>query len=139
MNLSIAQVVFGLPVEGPFDYLIPETLAARIAVGQRVSVRFAGKKRAGFVVRLLERSEHAGRLSVLIKILDQEPVFSPSFLKLSEIFAAKFACTSGEALETFLPAYLRKPRLFAKEIKKNSKNSYQNTLNTGTRRILYIE
>jgi primosomal protein N' len=112
MNPSIAQVVLGLPVEGPFDYLIPEDLASRAAVGQRVSVRFAGKKRIGIIVRLLLQTEHVGRLSVIIKILDEEPVFSAAFLKLSEIFAAKFACTQGEALETFLPAYLRKPRLF---------------------------
>jgi primosomal protein N' len=112
MNPSIAQVVFGLPVEGPFDYLIPEDLASRVALGQRVSVRFAGKKRVGIIVRLLKMSEHVGSLSVLIKILDEAPVFSSVFLKLSEIFARKFACTQGEALQTFLPAYLRKPRIF---------------------------
>ena len=111
MNPSIAQVVFGLPVEGPFDYLIPEDLLPRAALGQRVSVRFAGKKRVGVIVRLLSKTEHAGRLSVLIKILDEEPVFSSAFLKLSEDFSEKFGCTQGEALETFLPAYLRKPRL----------------------------
>jgi len=120
MNPSIAQVVFGLPVEGPFDYLIPEGLASRAAPGQRVSVRFAGKKRVGIIVRLLSTTEHAGRLSVLIKILDEEPVLSSAFLKLSEIFSEKFACTRGEALETFLPAYLRKPRLFKGEYKGSS-------------------
>jgi primosomal protein N' len=117
MNLPIAQVVFGLPVEGPFDYLIPEDLVLRAAPGQRVAVRFAGKKRVGVIVRLLSKTEHAGRLSVLIKILDEEPVFSPAFLKLSEIFSEKFACTQGESLETFLPAYLRKPRLFKGAVK----------------------
>jgi primosomal protein N' len=75
-------------------------------------VRFAGKKRVGVIVRLLSKTEHTGQLSVLIKVLDEEPVFSAAFLRLSEIFSQKFACTRGEALETFLPAYLRKPRLF---------------------------
>ncbi len=108
----IAQVVVGLPVEGPFDYLIPEDLAPRLVPGQRVLVRFAGKKRVGFIVRLLEKTEHAGKLSALIKILDEAPVFSPSLLKLADTFAARFACAPGEALDTFLPAYLRKPRMF---------------------------
>ena len=41
----IAQVVFDLPLEGPFDYLIPSSLESLIAVGLRVSV-FLGTKNA---------------------------------------------------------------------------------------------
>jgi primosomal protein N' len=60
MNPSIAQVVFGLPVEGPFDYLIPEDLVGRVAPGQRVAVRFAGKKRCGVIVGLSDKRDHPG-------------------------------------------------------------------------------
>jgi primosomal protein N' len=110
---SIAQVVVGLPVEGPFDYLIPPELASTVVVGARVLVRFAGKKHVGIVVRLLQAPEHAGRLSVMIKVLDASPVFSPAFLDLAAWFASRFACTQGEALHLFLPSYLRKARAFA--------------------------
>ncbi|MEI8012150.1 MAG: hypothetical protein WCI27_06685 [Candidatus Omnitrophota bacterium] len=112
---AVAQVVFGLPVEGPFDYIIPGDMSGKIFPGARVLVRFAGKKRCGVVVRLLQKTAHDGKLSVLIKNLDASPVFSPAFLKLADCFAARFACTSGEALEIFLPAYLRGARLFACE------------------------
>ena len=111
MNPSIAQVVFGLPVEGPFDYLIPPELVAAAAPGQRVLVRFAGKKRVGVILRLLPDTEHTGRLSVLIRILDETPVFSSAFLRLADIFAGKFACTPGEALETGLYDYITLERV----------------------------
>ena len=110
---TVAQVVFGLPVEGPFDYIIPDDLAGRVPAGARVLVRFAGKKRMGVVAGLLDKTAHPGRLSTLIKVLDDVPVFAPAFLKLAENFAARFGCTPGEALETFLPAYLRGAKAFA--------------------------
>ncbi|MBF0331529.1 MAG: hypothetical protein HQL17_06295 [Candidatus Omnitrophica bacterium] len=112
MNPSIAQVVVGVPVDGPFDYLIPEDLLPRAVAGARVLVRFAGKKRVGIIVKLLDMSAHQGVLSTLIKVLDDRPVFSPAFLKLADSFAARFACTAGEALELFLPAYLRGNKKF---------------------------
>ena len=49
----IAQVVFDLPLDGPFDYLIPEHLASRAAVGSRVKVSFGAGTQIGFVVGLL--------------------------------------------------------------------------------------
>ena len=52
----IAQVVFDLPLDGPFDYLIPPHLAEKIAVGMRVKVSFGAKSRIGFVVGLLAQS-----------------------------------------------------------------------------------
>lgn len=109
----VAQVVFGLPVDGPFDYIIPEELSGKVFPGGRVLVRFAGRKRAGVVVRLLQQTAHDGKLSVLIKILDENPVFAPAFLKFAERFAARFACSTGEALEICLPAYLRGAKAFA--------------------------
>jgi primosomal protein N' len=112
MKNPIAQVVVGLPVEGPFDYLIPEELASLARPGARVLVRFAGKKRVGVIVDLLPASAHEGILSTIIKVLDDNPVFSQAFLKLSEDFAARFACSPGEALELFLPAYLRGNKSF---------------------------
>ncbi len=109
----VAQVVVGVPVEGPFDYLIPEELSGRVAEGQRVLVRFAGRKRVGIVVRLLPDSRHTGKLSVLMKVLDEAPVFSAGFVRLADVFSRRFACTSGEAFELFLPAYLREGKLAA--------------------------
>ena len=109
----IAQVVVGVPVEGPFDYLIPEELAARVAEGQRVLVRFAGRKRVGVIVRLLADSQHTGKLSVLMSVLDAAPVFSPEFIRLADVFSRRFACTTGEAFASFLPSYLREPKIAA--------------------------
>ncbi len=109
---SVAQVVVGLPVEGPFDYLIPEDVLSQAVPGARVLVRFAGKKRVGIITRVLDVSAHEGILSTIIKVLDDRPVFSPALLKLADFFAMRFACTSGEAMELFLPAHLRGNKKF---------------------------
>ncbi|MFH0753386.1 MAG: hypothetical protein V2A70_02325 [Candidatus Omnitrophota bacterium] len=112
MNFTIAQVLVDLPIEGPFDYLIPDDLMLRAVAGARVLVRFAGKKRVGVIVRCLKSSAHAGALSTLMSVLDTAPVFSPEFLSLADDVARRFACTTGEALALFLPAYLRGNKKF---------------------------
>jgi primosomal protein N' len=111
MEKMIAQIAVPVPVEGPFDYLIPDDLRGQIFPGSRVLVSFAGKKCVGFVLGLATGSTVA-ELKTIIKALDTSPVFSEDFLKFSARFAVHFCCSRGEALELFLPAYLRKSRLW---------------------------
>ena len=47
-----ARVVLGLPVEGPFDYIVPQELHKSIACGCRVKVEFGHKKMIGYVTGL---------------------------------------------------------------------------------------
>ena len=57
MPKIIAQIVVGLPVEGPFDYSIPEDWQGRLMAGQRVVVSFAHAKRLGVVVGMTKDSQ----------------------------------------------------------------------------------
>ncbi|MBF0123269.1 MAG: hypothetical protein HQL21_07700 [Candidatus Omnitrophica bacterium] len=116
MNKKIAHVVLALPVEGPFDYSIPEELQGKVSLGARVLILFSGKKCVGYIVGLVNRSSIL-KLNPVLELLDEEPVFSEAFLKFSTQFALYFGCSQGEALELFLPAYLRKPRIFEYERK----------------------
>jgi hypothetical protein len=62
----IADVVFDLPLDHPFSYLVPDSLT--VAPGQRVSAPLGGRgTRVGVVVALIgllltSRIGHAGRL-----------------------------------------------------------------------------
>ena len=58
MNDKIAQVVVGLPIEGPFDYLIENSQQEKIAIGMRVSVSFGQRKLVGFVVGFKKTSPY---------------------------------------------------------------------------------
>lgn len=106
MNPKIAHVMVGLPLEGPFDYLIPEHIDGKVAVGCRVLLVFARKKCVGVVTGLAETSSFK-ELNAIIKVLDDAPVFSASFIAFAKDFGLRFGCSTGEALLMALPAYLR--------------------------------
>ncbi|NLE64334.1 MAG: hypothetical protein GX606_00210 [Elusimicrobia bacterium] len=106
---SIAHIVVGLPVEGPFDYSVPEEFRDKVLVGVRVLVSFAGRKRVGVVVSLGKKPLVEKVLPVL-KVLDETPAFEENALAFFREFALHFGCSFGEALELSLPASLRKSR-----------------------------
>jgi primosomal protein N' (replication factor Y) len=97
----IAQVVFDLPLDGPFDYLIPEHLIPAVAAGTRVKVSFGPKTKVGFVVGLLEASS-ISRLKPIQSICDAAPVFDSVDLIFAKDFCANYGCSLGEALSTIL-------------------------------------
>jgi primosomal protein N' len=106
MNKSIAHIVVGLPVEGPFDYSVPEAYRNDARLGMRVCVSFARRKRVGFIVGFADKSDFP-KLNPVLALLDEEPTFAPGFIALAEVFALRFGCSTGEALELFLPQALR--------------------------------
>ncbi len=107
MKKNIAQVVVGLPVDGPFDYSVPTELREHIVVGQRVSIIFNHQKRLGYVIGFLERSKFS-RLNPILQILDDAPSIDAQLLNLAKQFSAYYGCSLGEAIEISLPPQLRK-------------------------------
>jgi primosomal protein N' (replication factor Y) len=109
MIKSIAQVVVGLPLEGPFDYSVDENLLSEIAVGKRVYISFNRRKRVGYVIGLIEKSafEH---LNPILSILDEVPSLDVKALSLTRQFSEYYGCSWGEAIEAYLPAFLRKSK-----------------------------
>ncbi len=103
---SIAQIVVGLPVHGPFDYLVPVHLRDQIKVGHRVYVSFRSGTCVGYVVGLLTKSSFP-RLKTLMSILDNVPLLDDTMLKLSRELSEYYACSWGEAIEIVLPKALR--------------------------------
>lgn len=107
MNPQIAQVVVGLPVEGPFDYLIPKSLANTVGVGMRVRVSFGPRELTGFCVGMTNKSKFK-RLKSIEAVLDNAPVVDEKLLSLCRRFSEFFGCSLGEAIETILPESLRR-------------------------------
>ena len=97
----IAQVVFDLPLDGPFDYLIPEHLASQMSVGVRVKVSFGHRSQIGFVTGLLEQSA-VPQLKPVLSLCDSSPVFNVLDLTFVKDFCAYYGCSIGEALGTML-------------------------------------
>ncbi|VAW19879.1 Helicase PriA essential for oriC/DnaA-independent DNA replication, partial [hydrothermal vent metagenome] len=108
MTKNVAQVVFGLAVEGPFDYAVPYNQKELIGIGKRVSVLFNRHKRMGFVVGFIERSKFK-QLNPILDVLDEgAPSINEKAVELTRLLHQHCGCTWGEALETYLPAGLRK-------------------------------
>ncbi|HQL41711.1 MAG TPA: hypothetical protein PLO93_05410, partial [Candidatus Omnitrophota bacterium] len=107
MKNSVAQVVFDLPVEGPFDYDIPQMLQPSIQVGHRVLAPFHVKTLIGYVVALKDESAFP-QLKSILKVLDQNPVVSMTMLQYAKDFSQEYYCSLGEAIATFLPSNFKK-------------------------------
>jgi primosomal protein N' (replication factor Y) len=114
MKSQIAQVVVGLPLEGPFDYLIPDACATPIQPGQRLYVSFQNRMRVAYVVNLCSQSDIPPfRLKPLLAVLDEVPSVDQNMLQVTKAAAQYYGCGWGEAIEAGLPGALRTKRVFA--------------------------
>lgn len=104
-----AQVVLGLPVEGPFDYIVPDAFAGNIRPGGRVWVPFGRRRMVGYVVKLA-KSTSIKKLKQVSALIDHEPLLDESMVMLAKRLSAYYCCSFGQAIETMLPAALRKGR-----------------------------
>lgn len=102
-----AKVVLGIPVEGPFDYIVPSALEEKIKEGSRAWVNFRNKKMLGYVVGLSHKTK-IKELKKILEIIDDCPVLDKNMLSLAREVSRYYCCSWGEAIETALPLALRK-------------------------------
>ena len=104
-----ATVVFAEPPHGPFDYAVPPNLAAKLHPGQRVSVPLGRGNRpiVGYCTAVGMRQTVRRRLKPIARLVDAEPLVSPSLLKLAEWMAAYYLCPLGQVMQTLVPAGVR--------------------------------
>jgi primosomal protein N' (replication factor Y) len=102
----VARIAVDLPLahlDRPFDYLVPERLAALARPGVRVRVRFAGQLTDGYVLERAESSEHQGRLSYLERVVSAEQVLTPEIAGLARAVADRYAGTLADVLRLAIP------------------------------------
>src|ERR1700723_1116510 len=102
----IARIAVDLPLahlDRPFDYLVPERLAALARPGVRVRVRFAGQLTDGYVLDRVDSSEHQGRLSYLERVVSAEQVLTPEIAGLARAVADRYAGTLADVLRLAIP------------------------------------
>jgi len=116
-----AKVVLGIPVEGPFDYIVPAGLSKKIKVGVRVWVSFRNRRMLGYVVKLTGKSQ-IKNLKILLDVIDDSAVLDKNMLLLTKQLSEYYCCSWGEAIETALPEALRKGRRISAVIQ-NDKRS----------------
>lgn len=104
-GLPVARVLVDVPLahlDRPFDYAVPDAMAAEAVPGARVRVRFAGRLVGGFVLERTEASEH-GRLQPLQRVVSPVPVLTPEVANLARAVADRYAGTLSDVLRTAVP------------------------------------
>jgi primosomal protein N' (replication factor Y) (superfamily II helicase) len=102
----VARIAVDIPLahlDRPFDYLVPERLAAQACPGVRVRVRFAGQLTDGFVLERVRASEHQGRLFYLERVVSPEPVLTAEIAGLARAVADRCAGTLADVLRLAVP------------------------------------
>ena len=90
-------------LDRPFDYAVPQAMAATAVPGARVKVRFAGQDVDGFVVERTDATDHTGTLQPLRRVVSAEPVLAPEIAELSRTLAQRYAGARSDVLRLAVP------------------------------------
>jgi primosomal protein N' (replication factor Y) len=106
-----AGVVFNRPVDQVFSYRIPPGLLAKVVPGQRVRVEFGrgSSPVVGYCVRLDDFAEvDPTKIKDVIDVVDDPPLVDQAMLDLTRWIAGYYACAWGQALDSVVPAGVKK-------------------------------
>ncbi len=112
LDLPIARVCVDSPLphlDRLFDYLIPNELSEQVVRGCRVRVRFSGRLLDGYVLARVARTEHAGRLAPLAKVISPESVLSAEVALVARAVADRYAGTLSDVLRLAVPPRRARP------------------------------
>jgi primosomal protein N' (replication factor Y) len=98
-----AEVVFPIPVDHTFTYLIPDRFLEDVEAGVRVLVPFGPRKTTGFIVGRKKTADYP-KIREIEEILDPVPLFTREVLDLARWIAEYYLCGWGEVLKAALPA-----------------------------------
>jgi primosomal protein N' (replication factor Y) len=103
-----------LQLDREFDFLVPQSLAQSVQVGQRVKFQLGRTKKlaTGFVISLPAESSFA--TSELVEIVDVEPVVTAEIFQLARQVANRQAVALGEVLQQAIVEHM--PRIQKPEI-----------------------
>ena len=93
-----AQLLFDLPLDGPFTYAIGEALIDSVEVGRRVKVDFRNRKMTGYVIALTDEVTGSFTIKEIERVIDKEPVFGEETIALAEWMGKFYLCSHGQAL-----------------------------------------
>ncbi len=109
--MSYATVAIAAPTAGGFTYEVPATMIGRIAPGQRVAVPFRRRTVVGYVLDVTQDqpSSLVGKdIRAINEILDEDAVFSSTFLSWLRWLSQYYCASIGEVCRTALPARLNR-------------------------------
>ena len=107
-----AEIILSLPLDQSFSYIVPESYQSEAKIGSRVLVPFGQRLITGFIINLRKKKLSRDiKLKEIKEILDERPVFSPSFLSFTRKLSEYYYTSWGELLQASLPpSYILKSK-----------------------------
>ncbi len=103
------EVVFNIPVKATYTYKNhPENPCD---MGFRVEANLGRRKLIGFVTGVTDVEPTEFKANPILRVVDKEPLFNETLLKLANWMADFTMCSIGEALSTMLPGGKREKGL----------------------------
>ncbi|MEK7849264.1 MAG: primosomal protein N' [Candidatus Omnitrophota bacterium] len=101
----IAEVAIPISIalNEQFDYLVPESLTPKVAIGCRVLVPFRTSVILGYVVRLKNHSMFMRQLRPILKNLDSQPILDNELFKMAYKIQKAYFCSLAQAIQAVLP------------------------------------
>lgn len=104
---SILRVALPVPLAQCFDYRLPSSYSPNnLAPGMRVEVPFGSRRLVGIVLETDSHSEFT-KLKKAYRLLDDEPILSPSLLALCQWISHYYHAPIGEVLSLVMPQLIR--------------------------------
>lgn len=101
-----AEVVFNLPLEGPFHYSIPGNLANSVGIGSAVLVPFGKKRLVGYVIGFVKKTD-VKYIKQIEGVIRATPLVNKEMLRLTKWLSDHYFCSWGEAIAAAVPAAIK--------------------------------
>src|SRR4051794_30069735 len=107
INPSYARVIIDRSIHRELDYLIPELLAEKTAIGSRVRVPFRERSALATVVAILEETDAKG-IRPIEALVGDRPVLSLKLIELARWMSAYYCCPIETVMRSLLPQVIRR-------------------------------
>src|SRR6476469_1602860 len=104
---SYARVVIDRSIHRELDYLIPELLVEKTAIGSRVRVPFRERSALATVVAILEETDAKG-IRPIEALVGDRPVLSSKLIELARWMSAYYCCPIETVMRSLLPQVIRR-------------------------------
>lgn len=102
----IAHVFVDLDVphlDHAFEYLIPGDLSEKVQVGSRVQVRFAGRRKTGWVTAVSPESSSGKKLLPVLRVIGPFPLVTEGVMRSAQYLASRYATNLKQILTFAVP------------------------------------
>ncbi len=131
----IAKVVFPIPLDKEFDYLVPDAWRGALAPGRFVLVPFGRRRACGFVRSLAKTSAVRG-LKAIQDPLTAVPALGKGLLELAGFISRYYLCSFGEAVFSMAPSWLSRQPVYTLRLGRGATAKLEGMPQGSERRLL---